>query len=61
MSRDTTVNRLRQMDAIEDPLSELAREAACRMLARALIAEANAFVAMWKDVKLPEWRDRGGA
>ncbi|MDQ2803513.1 MAG: IS256 family transposase [Pseudomonadota bacterium] len=58
MSRDSTVIRLRQPDAIEDPLSELAREGARRMLAQALIAEADAFVAIWKDMKLPDGRDR---
>ena len=42
MSRDTTVIRLRQPDAIDDPLSELAREGARRMLAQALTAEADA-------------------
>ena len=58
MSRDTTVLRLRQPDTIDDPLSELAREGARRMLGQALIAEADAFVALWKDVKLPDGRDR---
>ena len=58
MSRDTTVVQFRQPGAIEDPLSELAREGARRMLAQALIAEADAFVALWKDVKLPDGRDR---
>src|SRR5512132_3241737 len=58
MSRDTTVIRLRQPDGIDDPLSELAREGARRMLGQVLIAEADAFVAMWKDVKLPDGRDR---
>ena len=58
MLRDTTVLRFRQPDAIDDPLSELAREGARRMLAQALIAEADAFVALWKDVKLPDGRDR---
>jgi transposase-like protein len=48
----------RQPDAIDDPLSELAREGARRMLAQVLTAEADAFVAMWKDVKLPDGRDR---
>ena len=51
MLRDSTVLRLRQPDAIDDPLSELAREGARRMLAQALIAEADAFIALWKDVK----------
>ena len=58
MLRDPTVLRLRQPDAIDDPLSELAREGARRMLAQALIAEADAFIALWKDVKLPDGRDR---
>ena len=58
MSRDTTVIRLRRPEAIDDPLSELAREGARRMLGQVLIAEADAFVAMWKDVKLPDGRDR---
>ena len=58
MSRDSTVIRFCQPDAIDDPLSEIAREGARRMLAQALIAEADAFVAMWKDLKLPDGRDR---
>ena len=58
MSRDSTVIPFRQPDAIDDPLTELAREGARRMLAQALIAEADAFVAQWKDLKLPDGRDR---
>jgi len=58
MSRDTTVIRLRQRDTIDDRLTELAREGARRMLATVLVAEADAFVALWKDVKLPDGRDR---
>jgi transposase-like protein len=58
MLRDTTVVPFRQPDAIDDPLTELAREGARRMLAHALIAEADAFVAQWKDLKLPDGRDR---
>ena len=49
MSRDTTVIAFRQPDNINDPLTELAREGARRMLAQVLVAEADAFVAMWKD------------
>jgi hypothetical protein len=56
MSRDTTVIAFRQAEAIDD--SELAREGARRMLAQVLIAEADCFVAMWKDLKLPDGRDR---
>jgi putative transposase len=58
MLKDTTVVRFRQPDAIDDPLTELAREGARRMLAQALIAEADAFVALWKGLKLPDGRDR---
>jgi putative transposase len=58
MSRDTTIIAFCQPDAIDDPLTELAREGARRMLAQVLIAEADAFVAMWKDVKLADGRDR---
>ena len=58
MSRDSTVIRLRQPDAVDDPLTDLAREGARRMLATVLIAEADAFVALWKAVKLADGRDR---
>src|SRR5580698_510246 len=58
MSRDTTVIPFRQPEAIDDPLTEVAREGARRMLAQALIAEADAFVGQWKDLKLPDGRDR---
>ena len=53
MSRDSTVISFRQPDTIDDPLTEIAREGARRMLAQVLIAEADAFVALWKDLKLP--------
>ena len=58
MSRDSNVFEFRQPDAIDDPLNELAREGARRILAQALIAEADAFVALWKDARLPDGRDR---
>ena len=58
MLKGTTVVGFRQPDAIDDPLTELAREGARRMLAQALVAEADAFVALWKDSKLPDGRDR---
>src|SRR3954469_3640439 len=58
MLKETPAIRFRQPDAIDDPLTELAREGARRMLAEALIAEADAFVALWKDLKLPDGRDR---
>jgi putative transposase len=49
MSRDTTVIPFRQPETIDDPLTEIAREGARRMLAQVLIAEADAFVAGWRD------------
>src|SRR5258708_271921 len=58
MSRDTTVIAFRQPEAIDDPLTEVAREGARRMLAQVLIAEAASFIAMWKDLRLPDGRDR---
>jgi len=58
VERYPTVIPFRQPEAIDDPLSELAREGARRMLAQVLIAEADSFVAMWKDLKLPDGRDR---
>src|SRR6202165_5898353 len=58
MSRNSNVLHFRQPDAIDDPLNELAREGARRILAQALIAEADAFVALWRDLKLPDGRDR---
>jgi hypothetical protein len=45
-------------EAIDDPLTEVAREGARRMLAQVLIAEAASFIAMWKDLRLPDGRDR---
>jgi hypothetical protein len=59
MSRDTTVIAFRQPEAIDDPMTEVvAREGARRMLAQVLIAEADSFVAVWKDLKLSDGRDR---
>ena len=40
MSRDITVIPFRLPEAIDDPLTEVAREGARRMLAQVLIAEA---------------------
>jgi putative transposase len=39
MPRDTTVIAFRQPEAIDDPLTEVAREGTRRMPAQALIAE----------------------
>lgn len=53
MKEDTTVVPFRHADSIEDPLTEIAREGARRMLAAALKAEADAFVASFADDVLP--------
>ncbi|MCH8169041.1 MAG: IS256 family transposase, partial [Proteobacteria bacterium] len=45
MKEDSTIIPFRQSDFLEDPLTEIAREGARRMLAEALRAEADAFVA----------------
>ncbi len=58
MKEDTTVIALRHADSVEDPLTEIAREGARRMLAEALRAEADAFVASFADDLLPDGRQR---
>lgn len=58
MKEDTTVIPFRHADSIEDPLTEIAREGARRMLAEALKAEADAFVASFADDLLSDGRQR---
>ena len=58
MSRDSNVLRFRQPEAVDDPLTELAREGARRMLAEVMAAEVEVFVAGLKDLKLPDGRAR---
>ena len=58
MSDDTTVTPLHQPGAIFDPLTEIARDGARRMLAAALEAEAASFVAQFADERLPDGRQR---
>ncbi len=58
MKEDTTVIPFRHANSIEDPLTEIAREGARRMLAEALRAEADAFVASFVDDVLPDGRRR---
>ena len=50
MPRDTTVIAFRQAEAIDDPLTEVAREGARRMLAQVLIAEAASLEAGSSDL-----------
>lgn len=58
MKHDTSVLPFRQSDLMADPLTELAREGARRMLAEALKAEADAFVASFADEQLEDGRQR---
>jgi hypothetical protein len=44
MTRDTTVIPFRQPDAIDDPLTEIAREGARRMLAQVLMVECGSLL-----------------
>src|SRR5680860_1489065 len=58
MKEDSTVVEFRQSDSIDDPLTEIARDGARRMLAEALKAEADAFVASFAEETLPDGRRR---
>ena len=58
MDKTTTVVPFRQVDSVDDPLTEIAREGARRMLAVAMGVEADAFVAQHSGVALPDGRQR---
>jgi len=58
MSTSTKVVRLRQPDEIDDPLTDVLRVGARRLLAQAVELEADAFLAGMRDLKLPDGRDR---
>ena len=58
MKNDTHILPFRQSETIVDPLTELARDGARRMLAEALKAEADAFVASFADEHLEDGRQR---
>ena len=58
MNEDRTILPFRQSEKIDDPLTEIAREGARRMLAEALVAEADAFVAGFSDEQLADGRQR---
>src|SRR5215216_202411 len=55
---DTTVVPLRHPDTIEDPLTAILRSGARRLLAQAVEAEAEAFLAEMKGVRLADGRER---
>ena len=58
MTSDTTVVPLRQPEEAEDPLTAVLRSGARRLLAQAVEAEAEAFLATMKGVRLPDGRER---
>src|SRR4051794_10415096 len=58
MSSNSTVVPLRQPDEIDDPLTVVLRSGARRLLAQAIEAEAEAFLARFVDCKLADGRDR---
>jgi len=58
MLRDSNVLRFRQPEAVDDPLTELAREGARRMLSQAMAAEVEVFLAGLAELRLPDGRAR---
>src|SRR5215207_809457 len=55
---DSTIVPLRQPDEVDDPLTAILRSGARRLLAQAVEAEAEAFLATMKGVRLPDGRER---
>ena len=58
MNDDTSVIPFRQPESIEDPLTEIAREGARRMLATAMEAEIADFIEQFAEERLPDGRQR---
>jgi len=58
MHTPNTIVRLRQPDEIDDPLTEVLRIGARRLLAQAVEMEADAFLAAMQDLRLPDGRAR---
>ena len=58
MNDTINIVRLRQPDEIDDPLTNILRSGARRLLAQAVEIEAEAFLATMKDLKLSDGRDR---
>lgn len=58
MTETTSIHRLRQPGEIDDPLTDILRSGARRLLAQAIEMEAEAFLASMKDLKLADGRDR---
>jgi len=58
MSSSSIVVPLRQPDTVDDPLTAVLRDGARRLLAQAIEAEAEAFLATMREVRLPDGRER---
>jgi putative transposase len=58
MTSDSTVVSLRQPETIDDPLTAILRSGARRLLAQAIEAEADTFLATMKGARLPDGRER---
>jgi transposase-like protein len=58
MSSNSSIVPLRQPDTIDDPLTTILRSGARRLLAQAIEAEADAFLAEMKGFRLPDGRER---
>ena len=58
MTSHSTVVALRQPDTIDDPLTAVLRDGARRLLAQAIEAEAEAFLAAMQDKRLADGRER---
>src|SRR5438309_7633800 len=58
MSSNSTVVPLRQPETIDDPLTAILRRGARLLLAQAIEAEADAFLAEMKGLRLPDGRER---
>src|SRR4051794_27766223 len=58
MMSNISIVRLRQPDTIDDPLTAILRSGARQLLAQAIEAEADAFLAELKGLRLPDGRER---
>lgn len=58
MESPTNIVRLRQPEDIDDPLTEVLRAGARRLLAQAVEFEAEAFLSAMQDLRLPDGRAR---
>jgi transposase-like protein len=58
MNETSKVVPLRQLDELDDPLTNIVRAGARQLLARAVEIEAETFLAAMRDLKLPDGRDR---